>query len=65
MVWNVHFSNITVRNVGSAEFLAGCLEQRFENVTFWNVEIDATPSVNATDMPPAVTDNYDWRNGFV
>jgi len=64
MVRNVSFSDITARDVESAGFLAGLPERRFENLSFSDVEIDATRSLDATDLDPAMADNYDQRHGF-
>jgi len=64
MVRNVVFSDITARNVESAGFLAGLPEQRFENISFADVEIDATRPLDATDLSPAMADNYDQRHGL-
>jgi polygalacturonase len=64
MVRNVSFSDITARDVESAGFLAGLPERRFENISFADVEIDATRSLDATDLDPAMADNYDQRHGF-
>lgn len=64
LVRNVHFSHITARNVESAGFLAGLPERRFENITFSDIEIDATRPMDATDLSPAMTGNYDQRHGL-
>ncbi len=64
MVRNVHFHNISARNVESAGFFAGLPEQRFEDITFDDVRIDATRSLEATDLDPAMADDYEQRHGF-
>ena len=63
-VRNVNFHDITARNVESAGFLAGLPERPFEGITFDNVEIDATRSLDATSLSPAMADNYDQRHGL-
>ena len=64
MVRNIHYSDITAREVESAGFFAGLPEARFENVSLTNVEIDATRSLDATDLSPAMAENYTQRHGF-
>ena len=64
MVRNVHFHNITAREVESAGFFAGLPERRFEGFTFDNVRIDATRSLEATDLDPAMADGYEQRHRF-
>jgi hypothetical protein len=64
LVRNVHFSDITAREVESAGFFAGLPEQRFEGITFSNVDIDATRPLDATDLSPAMADNYDQQHGL-
>ncbi|MEY7848386.1 glycoside hydrolase family 28 protein [Natrarchaeobius sp. A-rgal3] len=64
LVRNVHFSNITAREVESAGFLAGLPERRFGEITFEDVRIDATRSLEATDLDPAMADGYEQRHGF-
>jgi len=64
MVRNVHYSNVSARDVESAGFFAGLPEQRFENVTFSNVEIEATRSLDATDLSPVMADGYEQRHGL-
>lgn len=64
LVRHVHYSNITARNVESAGFLAGLPEQHFEDITFDNVDIDATRSLTASDLDPAMADNYDQQHGL-
>ncbi|WP_135366610.1 glycoside hydrolase family 28 protein [Halosimplex halophilum] len=64
MVRNVAYSNITARNVETAGFFAGLPEQRFENVSFSNVEIDATRPLDSTDLSPAMADGFDQRHGL-
>jgi len=64
MVRHIHFSDITARNVESAGFLAGLPEQFFEDVTFSNVEIDATRDLSATDLRPAMADNYEQQHAL-
>lgn len=64
MVKNVHFHDITARNVESAGFLAGLPEQHFAGITFSNVDIDATRPLDTTDLNPAMADNYEQRHGF-
>jgi len=64
LVRNVHFSDITAREVESAGFFAGLPEQRFESITFSNVDIDATRPLDATDLSPAMADNYDQQHGL-
>ncbi|WP_435321015.1 glycoside hydrolase family 28 protein [Haloarchaeobius sp. TZWSO28] len=64
MIRRVHFSNITARNVESAGFLAGLPEQYFETITFSNVDIDATRSLSATDLSPAMAEEYDQQHGL-
>ena len=64
MVRNVHYHHITARDVESAAFLAGLPEQRFDNITFEDVRIDATRPLDATDLDPAMAENYDQRHGM-
>lgn len=64
MVRHVHFSDITARNVESAGFLAGLPEQFFTDISFSNVEIDATRELSATGLRPAMADNYDQQHAF-
>ncbi|GAB7021151.1 glycoside hydrolase family 28 protein [Halostagnicola bangensis] len=64
MVRNVHFHNISARDVESAGFFAGLPERRFEGITFDDVHIDATRSLEATDLDPAMAYDYDQRHGF-
>ncbi|WP_123539120.1 glycoside hydrolase family 28 protein [Halosimplex salinum] len=64
LVRNVHYSNITAREVETAGFFAGLPEQRFENITLSNVEIDATRSLDATDLSPAMADGIEQRHGL-
>lgn len=64
MVRNVHFSNVTARDVESVAFLAGLPEQRFEGITFSNVRIDATRALDATDLDPAMADGYEQVHGL-
>nr|WP_277921501.1 glycosyl hydrolase family 28 protein [Halostagnicola larsenii] len=65
VIQNVHFSNISARNVESAGFLAGLPEQRFEGITFSNIDIDATRPIDPNTHPPAMADNYEQRHGLV
>ncbi|WP_224450360.1 glycoside hydrolase family 28 protein [Haloprofundus salilacus] len=64
MVKNVHFHNITAREVSYAGFLAGLPEQPFEGISFSNVRIDATRPLDATDHRPAMADNYEASHTF-
>ncbi|WP_408960288.1 glycoside hydrolase family 28 protein [Natrinema sp. 74] len=64
MVRNVHFQNITARDVESAAFLAGLPEQRFANISFENVAIDATRDLDASGLRPAMASNYEQRHGL-
>ncbi|SFL44233.1 Polygalacturonase [Halogranum rubrum] len=64
MVRNVHFHNITARDVSYAGFFAGLPEQPFEGLSFSNVSIDATRALDATDISPAMAENYDASHTF-
>ncbi|MCU4742486.1 glycoside hydrolase family 28 protein [Natronoglomus mannanivorans] len=64
LVRNVHFHDITAREVESAGFFAGLPEQRFEGLSFSNVRIDATRSLEATDLSPAMADGYDQEHAL-
>jgi len=64
MVRNVEFHDITARDVESAAFLAGLPEQRFEGISFDNVEIDATRDLDASDLSPAMASNYDQQHSL-
>ncbi|ELZ20009.1 glycoside hydrolase family 28 [Halosimplex carlsbadense 2-9-1] len=64
MVRNIAYSDIIARDVETAGFFAGLPEQRFENISFSNVEIDATRSLDATDLSPAMADGFDQRHGL-
>ncbi|MFB6150875.1 MAG: glycoside hydrolase family 28 protein [Haloarculaceae archaeon] len=64
LVRGVHFSDVTARNVESAGFFAGLPERGFEDVTFDNVEIEATRPLSTTDLDPAMADNYDQQHGL-
>ncbi|WP_436924196.1 glycoside hydrolase family 28 protein [Halosimplex amylolyticum] len=64
MVRNIAYSNVTARNVETAGFFAGLPEQRFENISFSNVEIDATRPLDSTDLSPAMADGFDQRHGL-
>ncbi|WP_459191459.1 glycoside hydrolase family 28 protein [Halosimplex sp. J119] len=64
LVRNVAYSNITARNVETAGFFAGLPEQHFENISFSNVEIDATRPLDSTDLSPAMADGFDQRHGL-
>ncbi|MDS0223045.1 glycoside hydrolase family 28 protein [Haloarcula sp. S1AR25-5A] len=64
MIRNVNFHDITARDVESAAFLAGLPEQRFQGISFDNVEIDATRDLGASDLSPAMASNYDQRHGL-
>lgn len=64
VVNDIHFHDITARNVESAGFLAGLPEQRFGSITFTNVEIDATRPLDATERSPAMADGYEQRHGL-
>lgn len=64
MVRNVHFHNVTARDVSFAGFFAGIPEQPFEGISFSNVRIDATRSLDATDISPAMAENYEASHTF-
>ncbi|GAA0237715.1 glycoside hydrolase family 28 protein [Haladaptatus pallidirubidus] len=64
MVRNVHFHNITARDVSYAGFFAGVPEQQFEDISFSNVHIDATRPLDATDIVPAMAENYEASHTF-
>lgn len=64
MVRNIHLSNVTARNVETAGFLAGLPEQHVENISLTDVEIDATRDLSATDLRPAMADNYEQAHGL-
>lgn len=64
MVRNVHFQHITARDVESAGFFAGLPERRFEGISFTDVTIDATRSLDATDLDPAMAYNYEQSHGL-
>lgn len=59
MVRNVHFQNITARDVSHAGFFAGVPERPFEGISFSNVRIDATRPLDDTDISPAMAENYE------
>lgn len=59
MVRNVHFHNITARDVSYAGFFAGVPERPFEGISFSNVRIDATRPLDATSISPAMAENYE------
>ena len=59
MVRNVHFHNVTARDVSFAGFFAGIPERPFEGISFSNVRIDATRPLDATDISPAMAENYE------
>ncbi|RDI69863.1 glycoside hydrolase family 28 protein [Halopelagius longus] len=63
-VRNVHFSNVTARNVSYAGFFAGLPERSFEGISFSDVRIDATRPLDATDVSPAMAENYDASHTF-
>ncbi|MGQ3723212.1 glycoside hydrolase family 28 protein [Natrialba aegyptia] len=64
LVRNVSFSNITARNVETAGFFAGLPERYFEGISFRDVRIDATRSLDATDLDPAMADGYEQTHGL-
>ncbi|WP_224337973.1 glycoside hydrolase family 28 protein [Haloprofundus halobius] len=64
LVRNVHFHNVTAREVSYAGFLAGLPEQPFEGISFSDVRIDATRPLDATDHRPAMADNYEASHTF-
>ncbi|QLG28825.1 glycoside hydrolase family 28 protein [Halorarum halophilum] len=64
MVRNVHFHDITATEVSSAGFMAGLPERPFEGISFSNVRIDATRPLDATDISPAMAENYDASHAF-
>ncbi|MFC6825163.1 glycoside hydrolase family 28 protein [Halopelagius fulvigenes] len=64
MVRNVHFSDVTAREVSYAGFFAGLPERSFEGISFSNVRIDATRPLDATDISPAMAENYDASHTF-
>ncbi|SER40416.1 glycoside hydrolase family 28 protein [Natrinema salaciae] len=64
MVRNVSFTNITAREVETAGFFAGLPEQYFEGISFTDVRIDATRSLDATDLDPAMADDYEQTHGL-
>ena len=63
-VRDVHFHHITAKEVESAGFLAGLPEHRFDNITFTDVQIEATRPFDATDLSPAMTKGYEQRQGI-
>ena len=64
MVRNVSFSDITAREVETAGFFAGLPERYFEGISFSDVEIDATRSLDATDLDPAMAYDYEQTHGL-
>ena len=63
-VRNIHFSNITASEVESAGFFAGLPECHFGPISFSAVDIDATRSLDATDLDPVMADGYEQRHGL-
>ncbi|ELZ15395.1 glycoside hydrolase family 28 [Haloterrigena salina JCM 13891] len=64
MVRNVSFTNITARQVETAGFFAGLPEQYFEGISFSDVQIDATRSLDATDLDPAMAYDYEQTHAL-
>lgn len=64
LIRNVHFHNITVSEAESAGFFAGLPEQPVADISFNDVRIDATRSLDATDLSPAMAENYEQQHGL-
>ncbi|WP_247004256.1 glycoside hydrolase family 28 protein [Halosolutus gelatinilyticus] len=64
MVRNVSFTNITAREVETAGFFAGLPERYFAGISFRDVDIDATRSLDATDLDPAMAYDYEQTHGL-
>ncbi|WP_227379369.1 glycoside hydrolase family 28 protein [Haladaptatus halobius] len=63
LVRDVHFHHITAKEVESAAFLTGLPERRFGDITFTDIEIEATRSFDASGLSPAMTKGYDQQHG--
>lgn len=63
-VRDVHFHHITAKEVESAGFVAGLPERRFGDVTFTDVDVEATRPFDATDLSPAMAKGYEQRHGM-
>lgn len=63
-VRNVHFHHITAHDAASAGFMAGLPEQPFSGISLTDVRIDATRSLDETNIDPAMAYNYEPTHGL-